>query len=90
MKNKYIYTNNNSISKELCYEIIKLYEEEDAKFEGTTIGGLNKQIKDTVDFIIKPNDKKWYKIYNFLMHKLNKSFQEYEECIEGCLLLNIF
>jgi hypothetical protein len=50
----FVYLNKNSISTELCDDLIKLFEEEtDGKYEGITASGLNKDIKDTTGF---PND----------------------------------
>lgn len=77
MNNKYIYTINNSISKELCYEIINMFENDDSKIEGLTLGGLNKNIKDTTDLVITLNNKKWYKIYNFLYNELSRKLSNY-------------
>jgi hypothetical protein len=63
----YFYINNNSISKELCNEIINLFEEEATKYEGITASGLNKDIKDSIDFVIPTQNEetKWSKIRNF-------------------------
>ncbi len=74
--NDCIYINNNSISKYLCNDIIQMFEEQfDGKYEGVTASGLNKNIKDTTDYII-PRDKnkitiiqdinKWAKINKFI------------------------
>ena len=51
----YIYINNNSLSKEICKDIINKFELEKNKFEGQTLGGLNQNIKDTLDFNIIRN-----------------------------------
>lgn len=85
--NACIYINNNAISKYLCDDIIKMFEEQiDGKFEGVTGGGLNKNVKDTTDYII-PRDKsninndinikKWDKIDNFLEEELNRNVKIY-------------
>jgi hypothetical protein len=79
---KYIYENNCSISPELCDEIIKLYEEEKlCHFAGRTYGGVNKNIKDTTDFLIPHNlnneENKWYKIENFLYKEMNQNLHDY-------------
>ena len=63
----FVYLNKNSISHELCDDLIKLFEEEtDGKYEGVTASGLNKDIKDTTDFIITKINEKWSKMYDFL------------------------
>jgi hypothetical protein len=70
-----IYTNVNSISKQLCDEIIILYEKEE-KYRGVTGGGLNPDVKDTMDFII-PKNNHWLKIYNFLNIELDRNIKQY-------------
>lgn len=81
MLNNFIYENNNSISKLLCNEIIELYEEPEViKNQGCTIGGINKNIKDTTDFIIPKSDNpdnKWYKIEKFLYRELSNNLKKY-------------
>ena len=49
---KYIYTNKNSLSTELCRDIIELFENEERKYDGVTHGGMQKNIKDTKDFYL--------------------------------------
>jgi hypothetical protein len=75
--NKYIYTNENSISKELCYDIIQMFESEENKNDGRTLGGVNKKVKDTVDYVINANDKKWYKYHQFLYKELSRNIKNY-------------
>jgi len=75
MFSKFLYTNPHSISKQLCDEIIHLYEFE-TKYEGVTGGGLNKNVKDTSDFIIQ-NNEKWSKIYEFLGNELQLNIKTY-------------
>jgi hypothetical protein len=73
----YIYINNNSISRELCKDIIKRYESQEDKYDGVTAAGLNKEIKDTKDYIIFANNKSWNKIYNFLNKELTNNINNY-------------
>ena len=73
----YIYINNTSISNELCLDIIKLYETSENKYEGVTAGGLNKNIKDTTDFVIPHTDKKWEKIHKFLHNEITRNLHKY-------------
>ena len=75
--NSYIYSNNNSISKELCADIIDLFEKEDDKYEGVTMGGLDKKVKDTTDFIIPKVSEKWNKISSFLSDELTRNITTY-------------
>jgi hypothetical protein len=81
----YIYQNENSICKELCSEIINMYENEEFKFEGSTIGGIQKNIKDTTDFIIPKNDEKWDKIEKFLYKELHKNILKYINFIDSSI-----
>ncbi len=73
----YIYSNNNSISKELCADIIDLFENEDNKYEGVTMSGLDKNIKDTTDFVIPKVSEKWNKITSFLTDELTRNITTY-------------
>jgi|TARA_B100001175_G_scaffold9599_1_gene7584 hypothetical protein len=74
---KYIYLNEYSLSKEVCEEIMILYESDiKNKYEGTTGGGTNKSIKNTQDLLI-PNDDIWSNIYNFLNRELRENIDIY-------------
>ena len=80
MKNdKYIYLNKNSLAPEVCNDIIQLYENESSssKHPGLTQAGLNKNVKDTVDFNIPINDEKWYKYYKLLNKELSVNLKKY-------------
>jgi hypothetical protein len=74
---KYIYRNKNSLSPEVCRDIIELFESEERKFDGVTLGGLQKNIKDTKDFVIPENEAKWYKYHKFLSDELTRNLQIY-------------
>ena len=79
----YIYVNNFSIPKELCSDIISLYNNsKQLHYKGQTGGGLNTEIKDTFDLSITTaslNDEKWNKIKNFLFKELNVNLQKYSK-----------
>ncbi len=77
MENKYIYKNENSISSELCLDIIKLFELEDNKREGRIFAGINKEIKDTTDYTINSDDPKWNGHHEFLYDELNMNLDKY-------------
>lgn len=49
---KFIHIRNNSLSREICKEIIDKYENSDTRYEGTVMSGTNKQIKDTKDMMM--------------------------------------
>ena len=78
---KFIYTNKFSIPPELCNDIIEYYYEENMHhYDGVTRGGVNKQIKDTTDYVIPFNsDKssKWGKINTFLYKELFHNLKIY-------------
>jgi hypothetical protein len=79
----YIYINNNSISRELCKDIIKKFEKQEDKYDGITASGLNKDIKDTQDYVIIENNKVWNKIYNFLSKELKNNINNYFKIINN-------
>lgn len=76
---KYIYLNKNSLAPEVCFDIMQLYENEKttSKYQGLTLSGVNKTIKDTVDFIIPLNDEKWYKYHKLLNNELSINLKKY-------------
>ena len=80
MGEKYIYINENSLSKEICHELIYMYENQEGRYNGVTFGGLDKNVKDTVDFLIPTNPKdiyydRWNKIHNLLVKELSRNIQ---------------
>jgi len=93
MEQIYFYINPNSISLELCKTIINMFDSDKNKYEGVTFGGLNKNIKDTQDFVI-PNspDKsgfdKWAKLHNFLEKELAKNTKEYIKILDELIVKN--
>jgi hypothetical protein len=66
-----------SIPDTLCDDIIIMYELENSKYPGVTLGGVNKDIKDTTDFIIPKNDNKWKRIEKFLYEELSNGLKKY-------------
>jgi hypothetical protein len=77
MNDLFNYSNENSLSKLLCDEIIELFDQSPNKYEGATLSGLNKDIKNTYDFIIPKNDIVWSRIYNLLENELTHNIQNY-------------
>jgi hypothetical protein len=84
-----IYQKQQSITKELCDDIIFLYdnEEEKNKYHGETAVGVNKKIKDTVDFLI-PENEKWKKIHKYLNDELTENLKNYKKQLNNYYLLN--
>jgi hypothetical protein len=81
---KFIYTNNKSISKELCNKIINMFENDsnNIKHDGLVSSGLRKDIKDTLDLHMPrtpgmPGYDEWNKIQIFLTNELIKNTKEY-------------
>ena len=72
-----IYINKTSISRELCNDMINLFEHEDRLYPGVTSSGLNKDIKDTTDFMITNGGTRWNKINKLLSKELNNNVIEY-------------
>jgi hypothetical protein len=77
INNNFIYVNKTSISQGQCLNIIKTFELDNTKYEGVTMGGLDKNIKDTTDLNILNNDEKWYKYTSFLSKELKRNIQKY-------------
>jgi hypothetical protein len=78
---KYIYIKENSLPPELCDEIIEYYYEyKDSHYDGETYSGVNKNIKDTRDFLIPTNaeiNSKWDKINKILYKELHDNLKIY-------------
>ena len=91
----YFYINNKSLSKEICNDIINYFDEETAsKYEGLTGGGLNKDIKDTLDFQIPNktqtdnNTPHWTKIRELLEKELNNNIKKYVKSINESVTIH--
>ena len=81
----YLYINKNSLSNEICIDIINLFESE-KKSAGITRGGYRPHVKDTLDFQIptknvnKPSH--WMKIRELLEKELTNNVQKYVKYID--------
>jgi hypothetical protein len=75
----YFYINENSLSKELCFDIINLFENENNKYEGQTFSGLNKNIKDTTEVQIPQISKSplFNKLRSLLDKELSNNIKKY-------------
>lgn len=88
----YFYINKNSLSIELCKEMIKLFETEQFdKYEGVVAGGLNKDVKDTIDFQIPTknvnNKPEWTKIRTLLDKELTNNVKKYVKDINESITI---
>jgi len=67
-----------SLSKDLCDDIVFMFElEENYKYAGITLGGVNKSVKDTVDFIIPKKNDIWNRVETTLNAALQKGIKTY-------------
>lgn len=74
---KYIYINESSISKELCNIIVEKYNNQTTGIrEGIVMGGLNKNIKISLDYDIE-NNSEWSVIHKCLETELNYNMSKY-------------
>ena len=61
MNDPYIYLRKNALPNLLCEEIVTFFENnKEIQNHGTTLGGINKNIKDTTDIYINMYDTKSY------------------------------
>jgi len=75
---RYIYINENSLSKEMCEEIINKYNDDETnKLPGRTKGGIISIIKDTMDYVIDHKNIKWKKIRDYLIRELISNLNIY-------------
>jgi hypothetical protein len=77
MEESFIQEFENSLPDMLCDEIIQMFEMEEHRYKGMTLGGVNPNIKDTTDFIIPKNDSKWTKIEECLNKELERCLSIY-------------
>jgi len=87
---KLVYINTDSLSKDLCSEIIQLFEKDDYKYSGISMGGYNIDIKQTTDLNITTRaneDKRWEIIHNVLLkelkHNITKYIQNFQDHINN-------
>jgi hypothetical protein len=76
-ENNLIYTYDHAISPLLCKTIIEMFDNEEGRYKGVTAGGYNPKIKNTTDFVIPYDNKKWERIYSFLNEELALNVKKY-------------
>ena len=89
----YFYINNNSLSKEICNDMINFFESDElGKYEGITQGGVRKDVKDTIDFQILPKNKnkdpKWSKVRELLEKELTNNIKKYIKNINDAITID--
>ena len=69
----------NALPTELCSHIINLFEESNMQQEGIAGGGVNKQIKDSVDLMIldEVDNPEWKYIYDYVRENLLGNLVDY-------------
>jgi Rps23 Pro-64 3,4-dihydroxylase Tpa1-like proline 4-hydroxylase len=80
MDNEYEYIEiyKNVLTKELCDTIIQMFQNEPNKHDGSTSGGIDKNIKNTTDFHLQNNvNKQWIDIDTQLYQALNDCLTNY-------------
>jgi len=73
----FIYTKKNSLSDDFCDKIIYIHNNDNNKKEGSTIGGINKNIKDTTDITIYCNTDSYIEIQDILKKELITQLSQY-------------
>ena len=79
----FVYSTNNSLSDELCDEIIKIHTNDMTKKDGSTLGGVDKEVKDTTDLVINADCNKYKDILDLLKKKLNDIIPIYINTFTG-------
>ena len=86
--NNLIYVNE-SLSPELCCQIIFFFENEENKKVGRMIGGIDLNHKNTMDFSIPISNPSWNKINIILQDELQKHLTNYITEIKSIFHHNI-
>jgi len=74
----FVYENNNSLSTEICIDIINYFEtKSNDKYKGVCGGGVNTDIKDTIDCQITENNESTYKYHRLLSKELTYNIRNY-------------
>ena len=80
---------NHSLTREICDTIIKWFENEENKHIGQTIGGVNTQYKNTLDFKIPNTNTIWDEINKILQNELQQHLNNYITEIKNHFNYNI-
>ena len=80
----YIYINRNSLSSDICKDIIEIYEKTQNKHRATTIGGLNEDVFKALQCPIHNIvDYEWPRIHSFLLQELTNNLTNYFEILDS-------
>jgi len=80
----YIYINRNSLSSDICKDIIEIYEKTQNKHRATTIGGLNEDVLRAFQCPIQNiTDDEWPTIHSFLLRELTNNLKTYAKVLDS-------
>ncbi len=80
----YIYINRNSLSSDICKDIIEIYEKTQNKHRATTIGGLNEDVLRAFQCPIQNiTDDEWPTIHSFLLQELTNNLKTYVKVLDS-------
>jgi Rps23 Pro-64 3,4-dihydroxylase Tpa1-like proline 4-hydroxylase len=79
MDNGLLYINENSLSKEFCNDMIKIFEVDTRRYAGVTASGMNTDIKDSTDLVISnfSHSAPWDIFLKTLKTELQHNVMEY-------------
>ncbi len=72
----FIYIKNNALPKSFCDNVIEKFEKDDRKYQGTTGGGVDLDIKRSLDLSISDHSD-WKNFDDVFFKSLNKNLNEY-------------
>ena len=79
--NDFIWVKDNVLTSDFCKHCIEKFNRDQYMSDGMTGGGLNKEIKDTMDVMVS-QDKNWSEEDVVFKETLNESLFEYFEYLE--------
>lgn len=83
-----IYINKTAVSPELCADIINLYYIDKGKYDGMTMGGVDKTVKNTTDLLLPSRHSSHSKELNYTQDDYSK-WEKIENCIQNELNRNV-
>jgi hypothetical protein len=78
-----------SIPQPLCNTIIEMFDNDDNKCKGVTLGGFDDNVKNTTDLCIPKENEKWNKIEQFLYKELFSKIKKYKSTINKKFNINL-
>ncbi len=72
----FIYIKNNALPKSFCDNVIEKFEKDDRKYQGTTGGGVDLDVKRSLDLCISGLEE-WKNFDEVFFKSLNKHLDEY-------------